>query len=279
MPTFQCASPPLKRAAEFSVDKALTPKVWKDCADVKEMGSFLGQTRRGTAWTLGVLVSVFAQANGDRPCVPPTTEQVLTILKAEEESPRPISQIKQDKYDDFMQVVREGTTTEYVRTSRGKKAQLRDNVPPDFLNLPMPPARVLDIGAGQTATLVQELRAQGIEAFGLDLRLDPSVLSLPYLREGDMLQLPYENASFDVVISFHSVLAPQYEGENLVLVTQALREMQRVVRPGGVIRLWPAGEREIRAVVSTTDGLQVLRVLDPDDNRSNAKAIELIRTR
>lgn len=104
-----------------------------------------------------------------------------------------------------------------------------------------------------------------------------SVRNEAYLTEGDLLHLPYADASFDYILSAHSVLAPQYEGTHSEIVIQALREMRRVVRPGGRIRIWPASRAQVAEAVDQLGGLRIRTVLDPDGTRDDTVAIELER--
>ena len=89
---------------------------------------------------------------------------------------------------------------------------------------------VLEVGCG-TGLLLRRIQAFARTAEGVDL--SPGMLALARtrglsVREGSATSLPYADASFDVACSF-KVLAHVRE------VDMALREMARVVRPGGVV--------------------------------------------
>ncbi len=67
------------------------------------------------------------------------------------------------------------------------------------------PKTVLDVGCG-TGDLVRVLRKLGIEAYGLEISKDAISLSnndvKPYLKLGDITNIPYPNNHFDLVVSF-----------------------------------------------------------------------------
>lgn len=104
--------------------------------------------------------------------------------------------------------------------------------------LPMTPiARVLDVGCG-TGELLMRLRAKYPDAWLAGLDPVPEMLDVARdklsgkedLRIGYADSLPWPSASFDVVAScnmFHYISHP----------VEALREMARVIRPGGALVL------------------------------------------
>lgn len=104
--------------------------------------------------------------------------------------------------------------------------------------LPMTPtSRVLDVGCG-TGELLRRLRAKYPQAILAGLDPVPEMLAMARdkldgredLRVGYADALPWKAASFDALVScnmFHYISHP----------VEALREMARVVRPGGTIVL------------------------------------------
>lgn len=98
--------------------------------------------------------------------------------------------------------------------------------------LPPPSAapRVLDVGCG-TGHQMRALTAKGYEVSGVDgseemLRYAEQNNPGATLRRGDIESLPFEDSSFDAVISIEVL---RYVPDPL----QSLREIVRVLRPGG----------------------------------------------
>jgi len=102
---------------------------------------------------------------------------------------------------------------------------IREHIPP--------PARILEAGCG-LAQWVQFLNDQGYEAYGLDyslVALEASLATWPGLKllKGDLRQMPYDDSFFDGIVSFGAV-EHDIEGPDA-----ALREMWRVLSPGGIL--------------------------------------------
>jgi SAM-dependent methyltransferase len=86
----------------------------------------------------------------------------------------------------------------------------------------------LDLGAG--AGIVEQMNFKGLAASVCGVDLDPRVVENPMLDEGRVAnadRIPYEDSRFDVVFS-DNVL------EHLDNPLQAFREVERVLKPGGV---------------------------------------------
>ena len=107
--------------------------------------------------------------------------------------------------------------------------------------------RVLDIGCGNGDTLGRYAR-HGARVVGIDLtgtaleyaRSRFSLLRLPIaLAQAEGGALPFSDASFDVVTSI-GVL------HHIPDVDSAVREIQRVLRPGGVLRVMLYARRSFR---------------------------------
>lgn len=93
-----------------------------------------------------------------------------------------------------------------------------------------PGQRYLDVSCGR-GELVHDAQKQGINAFGLDLsesalHLGRRQLGARQLVTGNAQTLPYAGETFDVISNIGSL-------EHYVDMPQAIREMQRVLKPGG----------------------------------------------
>jgi ubiquinone/menaquinone biosynthesis C-methylase UbiE len=95
---------------------------------------------------------------------------------------------------------------------------------------------VLDLGAGLGRHSIWFAK-QGLQVSALDI----SAYAIQHLNEwaereqltirtavGDMLELPYPDSSFDCVFVYHAISHADTEG-----VKQVIREIERVLRPGG----------------------------------------------
>jgi len=122
----------------------------------------------------------------------------------------------------------------------GEVAKHIESAAADFMGrIPLRPGlRVLDAACGTGNLAVHAARA-GCRTSGLDLasnlvaqaraRAEREGLSIDY-TEGDAEDLPYADASFDVVVSMYGVMfTPRPD--------VVASELQRVTRPGGVVAL------------------------------------------
>ena len=93
---------------------------------------------------------------------------------------------------------------------------------------------ICDLGCGP-GQIARYLQRQGVDALGVDLssrmvaearRLNPEV----HFHQGDMLSLPDADASWGGIAAFYCIIHIPREG-----IVDALREMKRVLKPGGVL--------------------------------------------
>ena len=138
-------------------------------------------------------------------------------------------------------IQRQGKRTTYAATYRDLTElylTIYINIFPnvqDFINF-LKGKRVLDVGVGQ-GQFVEDLQQAQIDATGIDIFLLPELRHLPYFRQADAVDLPYENNSIDVITSHFSIF--YYEFTNRQLLSLILTEFTRVLRPGGKIYLFP----------------------------------------
>ena len=120
----------------------------------------------------------------------------------------------------------------------------------DLAALRLVEGKVLDAGTGP-GTLVRELARSlpGLQVYGIDLSEDMIGLARAHARReqleervhfesGDVAHLPYPDQSFDAVVSTISM-------HHWFELEQPLRELYRVLRPGG--RLWIYDFRFVKA--------------------------------
>jgi SAM-dependent methyltransferase len=96
-------------------------------------------------------------------------------------------------------------------------------------------SRILDVPCG-TGEALRILHDHGFRNLtGSDITADPDLRAEPWLRldEGDACSLPYEDGSFDVVTSLHSL----HHLGGPVRIGRAFDEWVRVLRPGGKLML------------------------------------------
>jgi ubiquinone/menaquinone biosynthesis C-methylase UbiE len=95
-----------------------------------------------------------------------------------------------------------------------------------------PATRLLEAGCG-TGLVLERLRSHGAELFGIDLSAGMLVLARQRghrVAHASITHLPFADGSFDVACSF-KVLA------HVPDIEAAIRELARVVRPGGTLVL------------------------------------------
>ena len=117
--------------------------------------------------------------------------------------------------------------------------------------------RTLDVGCGLGYAVIQYAARRRVEAHGIDYsgsmiesanelyrKTNPELLGSVNFREANVLELPYEDAHFDVVTSSRCLMALL----DWELQKKALVEIARVLKPGGMLVL----------MEGTFDGLEKL---------------------
>ena len=87
---------------------------------------------------------------------------------------------------------------------------------------------------------VEELRAQGVDAQGLDYYLRPDQQGLGHFHQSNMRSTPFDDGQYDTVLCTHSYfahhsIAPGTAGA--VEGAKILNEFARITKPGGRILL------------------------------------------
>ncbi len=98
-----------------------------------------------------------------------------------------------------------------------------------------PGTRVLDLACG-TGDITYAVHDAGARSVGLDITARMVEIargkrahgSQPGFLVGDMMRLPFRDATFDVVTTGYGI-------RNVPVIAQALAELARVLRPGGVL--------------------------------------------
>jgi SAM-dependent methyltransferase len=140
--------------------------------------------------------------------------------------------------------MRVGYTPESYQTELPGKIRLLLRLLSDEYGIDVRSAAILDFGCHDGA-VVEALRGDGLDVSGFDVAdgKDTAAWSRPYVRYVDLAhyRIPWSDASFDVLYSHHVL-------EHVADYRQALGEMHRVLRPGGVmVHLFPSRWRVLEA--------------------------------
>jgi len=104
------------------------------------------------------------------------------------------------------------------------------------LKLLLNPKNLLDVGCGM-GNMVSYLRKLGVDAFGLEFspyalsRVSPDIK--PFLKNGDILDIPYKENSFDVVSAVN--VLEHIEKDKLI---KAVNECNRVAKKYAVYKIY-----------------------------------------
>jgi len=135
-------------------------------------------------------------------------------------------------------------TYERHRDGKGRYHDLLDELEVDLVARHARGGELLEVGCG-TGLLLRRFSRLARRAIGVDL--SPGMLAVARQRgltvvEGSVSQLPFEAASFDVVVAFKTL-------PHVPDLRRALSEMARVVRPGGVLVVGLYNPRSLRRAV------------------------------
>lgn len=110
-------------------------------------------------------------------------------------------------------------------------------------------------GGGQ---FVHDLRAEGVDAYGLDLFFEQAQIDIPYLHEADILNSGLVGSQFDVIfVSMGPFSYAEYEtNEDLALY---LKELRRLAKFGGHFLISPTPRRRVtNLILPQVPGLRCL---------------------
>lgn len=135
--------------------------------------------------------------------------------------------------------------------------------------------RILDIGCGSRATFLRDLRFG--ERYGLDRLplVDPDDTGLKLVQHdiNDSDGLPFEDGFFDVV-----TMLAVFEHVETVALKRALREIHRVLRPGGLyVMTTPA--RWTEGILKAMANLTLVSAEEVDEHKaqySNGEIVSLL---
>jgi ubiquinone/menaquinone biosynthesis C-methylase UbiE len=134
---------------------------------------------------------------------------------------------------------------------------------------------ILDIGCGNGYTLISLARVIDGNLVGLDFsenmiegarglveRFGPELLCRPSFSTGDVRHLPYEDSSFDTVISERLIFNLPTRADQ----EATIREVHRVLRPGGLYLMVEGNEDGLRRlnVVRERVGLEPIPTVDSE---------------
>ncbi len=107
--------------------------------------------------------------------------------------------------------------------------------------------KVLDIGSGEGG-FVKDLRKNDINAFSIDFNKAKHVNIGSHCR-ANATQMPFKSGIFDVIYSTWSLFS---YSESQEIQIKALKEMSRVLKQGGKIRLSPINLNKIRELINVS---------------------------
>lgn len=127
---------------------------------------------------------------------------------------------------------------------------------------------ILDVGCGGGKNIVRMLRrSQGSTVYGIDYSEESVAMSTKvnrkyigtrcFITQGNVMQLPYEEAKFDLVTAYETVYFwPDLE--------KAFSEVYRVLKPGGVFSFSYGDERSSTMRYWATE-IEAMRILPLDE--------------
>lgn len=154
-------------------------------------------------------------------------------------------------------VIEQGEEIVYARTNRSLKSGFSRFYTDGLADLQG--KRVLDAGTGDGA-MVQDLRQNGVEAFGLDIHLNIDQQTKPYYLKASVEQTALASEQFDLILSGYSALF--YRKDDLPFIVSTLKEFSRILKQGGKIRIEPTDRSMIEKALKEIPGLELEAATD-----------------
>lgn len=124
----------------------------------------------------------------------------------------------------------------FHRTNRDQGELIRQKIFPYDLVSGLRGLKVLDLACGD-GLYVEQMRRAGVDIVGLDVFLTKYQKSREYFVQAGADKMPFPGESFDLVISSQGPLT--YSFDKPEVQRRILREIRRVLKPGGRLRVSP----------------------------------------
>lgn len=150
------------------------------------------------------------------------------------------------------------TGIEYFRTSRESQALINAGAPHEFFNYRnMQGKKALDVGTGG-GSFVIELIKNGVKAIGIDIAKSNNKIDNPKLfKIRDASNTKFADKTFDFVYSSYSVF---YYHEKINFKIKVLKELKRITKNQGKIRLGPLSKIEILKITKKIGDLKITNI-------------------
>lgn len=157
--------------------------------------------------------------------------------------------------DFYQKTVTTLANTEYEQTNRSILRLLETGSYPDtfFESSELAGKDILDVGTGG-GQFVLDMRRLGAKAVGIDIAPHPNFKKHPnFFKLADAIDTKFPDKSFDRIYSSWSIFS--FNKDCLDFQVKALKELGRILKDDGRIRLGMVTPESIRQIVKNVDGL------------------------